>query len=305
MSSKRGVGARLCRRLTVAAVLGLTVLAVPDGDVAPTTSALVKVERAQGIDLSPQVVWILALGSDARMGQDVLRSRADAIQLVGIDTRTGAATAIGVARDSWVAIPGHGSNRINAALFYGGPQLMAETMKGLTGIEPDYVMVSSFWGLRHMVDAIGGITVDSEFAFSDPYLRPEGYRVGKNKLEGYGALHFARIRKSLPRGDFDRSANQQEVIAAIQRKVAANADRPGFLDTGVLSVLKNMDAQVRPAELFRLARAVAAVDPGKVTGCVLTGSFANVGGASVVMPDTALAKRWGDDARKDARIERC
>ncbi|MFS3129938.1 LCP family protein [Nocardioides sp. Bht2] len=293
------------RRLAIGAVLGVTALSVPDGAVAPTTSALVAVDRAEGIDLSPDVIWILALGSDARLGQNVTRSRADAIQLVGINTRTGAATAIGVARDSWVPIPGHGSNRVNAALFYGGPQLMAKTIEGLIGIEPDYVMVSSFWGLRHMVDAIGGVTVDSRFAFSDPYLAPQGYRVGKNKVEGYGALHFARIRKSLPRGDFDRSANQQEVIAAIQRKVAANADRPGFLDVGTLAVLKNMDAQVSPKVLFQLARAVAAVDARRITGCVLTGSFANIGGASVVLPDRALAKRWGDDARKDAVIKRC
>ena len=50
------------------------------------------------------------------------RTRGDALQLIGINTRTGAAAAIGIPRDSWVAIPGYGSNRINAALYFGGPQ---------------------------------------------------------------------------------------------------------------------------------------------------------------------------------------
>lgn len=306
---KRQVGRRLgvkwLRNTALAGVLGVSLLAVPDSAVLPTDTALVKVQRAQGVDLSPDVVWILALGSDARQGEDVLRSRADAIQLVGINTRTGAATSIGVARDSWVSIPGHGSNRINAALFFGGPQLMARTVEQLFGIEPDYVLVSSFWGLRHMVDAIGGITVNSKFAFSDPYLRPEGFRQGENRLFGYGALHFARVRKSLPRGDFDRSANQQEVLAAIQRKLAANVDRPGFLDRGVLALLRNTDAQIKPTEAFELARAVAAVDPARITGCVLVGSFATINGASVVVPSTAQARAWGDDARRDAVLKGC
>ncbi len=304
-NGSRRLGLRWMRRAALAGVLGAALLAVPDSAVLPTDTALVKVERSHGVDLSPEVVWILALGSDARMGEDVVRSRADAIQLVGINTRTGAATSIGIARDSWVAIPGRGSNRINAALFFGGPDLMARTVEDLVGIEPDYVMVSSFWGLRHMVDAIGGITVDSRFAFSDPYLRPEGFRQGENRLFGYGALHFARVRKALPRGDFDRSANQQEVLAAIQRKLAANVDRPGFLDRGVVALLRHMDAQISPGDAFELARAVAAVDPRKITGCVLVGGFATIGGASVVVPSTSQARAWGNDARRDAVLDDC
>ena len=50
------------------------------------------------------------------------RSRGDALQLIGMNVKTGAASAIGVPRDSWVDIPGYGSNKINAALYFGGPQ---------------------------------------------------------------------------------------------------------------------------------------------------------------------------------------
>ncbi|MBD8870120.1 LCP family protein [Nocardioides donggukensis] len=296
---------RVLRKAALGLALAGALLVVPEGTVQPTGAALVKVERAQALDLSPDVVWILALGSDARPGGPVLRSRADAIQLVGINTRTGAATSIGVPRDSWVAIPGHGSNRINAGLYFGGPQLMARAVQGLIGIEPDYVMVSSFWGLRGMVDAIGGITVQSAHAFSDPYLRRQGFRVGPNRVQGLGALAFSRIRKDLPRGDFDRSANQQRTLRAIHRTVRDNAARPGFLDRGALAVLRHMDAQVKPGDLFLLARAVADVEPGKVTGCVLAGSIGNVGGASVVFPSRTQARRLGDDARNDATISRC
>lgn len=296
---------RLVRAVAVGATLAVTALVVPNGGVNPTEAALVKVERAQAVDLSPDVIWILALGSDARPGENVTRSRADAIQLVGINTRTGAATAIGIPRDSWVAIPGHGSNRINTGLYYGGPQLMAQAVKGLTGVEADYVMVASFWGLRHMVAGIGGITVDSRHAFSDPYLRPKGFTVGRQHLDGMGALAFSRVRKSLPRGDFDRSANQQETIRAIQAQVARRADEPGFLDKGSLSVLANTDAQIPPKELFRIARAVAGVRQDRITHCVVNGSIGNIGGASVVLPYTAQARQYGADALKDAVISHC
>ncbi|KQY54487.1 MULTISPECIES: LCP family protein [unclassified Nocardioides] len=296
---------RLLSRTALAAVLSATLLLVPNSSVSQTDATLVKVQRAQGVDLSPDVVWILALGSDARPGQNVLRSRADAIQLVGINSRTGAATAIGMPRDSWVSIPGHGSNRINAALYFGGPQLMAETVKGLTGVEPDYVMVASFMGLRNMVTAIGGITVNSRHAFSDPYLRPQGFKVGKQHLGGLGALAFSRVRKSLPRGDFDRSANQQETLQAIHRQVKARQDQPGFLDKGTLAVMQHMDARVPPKELFRIARAVAAVRSDRITHCVVNGSIGNIGGASVVLPYVDQARRYGNDARKDAVISHC
>jgi LCP family protein required for cell wall assembly len=297
--------ARVLRAVLAPLVLGLVLVAVPDSGVRPADTALVKVRSAQGVDLSPDVVWILALGSDARLGEPVLRSRADAIQLVGINTRTGAASAIGIARDSWVSIPGHGSNRINAAMYFGGPQLMAEAVRGLVGIEPDYVFTASFHGLAKMVKAVGGVTVDSRYAFSDPYLRPKGYSRGANKLNGFGAVWFARIRKSLPGGDFDRSANQQELIRAIHAKVRANGDRPGFLEKGTFAVLRNMDANVAPQELYRIAQAMTMVQPGKLKGCVVRGSFGNVNGASIVFPDRAQARRYGAAARRDATLGRC
>jgi len=296
---------RVVRRAALGVVLAASLFLVPNADVNPTDTALVRVPSAEGVDLSPDVLWILALGSDARPGQSVTRSRADAIQLVGINTRTGAATSIGVPRDSWVGIPGHGNEKINAAMYFGGPKLMAQSVARLVGIEPDYVMVSSFPGLRHMVDAIGPITVTSPIAFSDSHLRPQGFKKGSQKVGGEGAVAFSRIRKALLRGDFERSANQQRTIRGIHNKIRANATKPGFIEKGVLSVLKNMDAQVSPTELYRIAQAITQVQPGKITGCVVLGSIGNVGGASVVFPDVSQARRFGNDARKDATIKSC
>jgi len=297
---------RLVKVGVLAGVLALTAVALPSSTVAPDEVLLMKVKRAEGVDVGDPVVWILAVGSDARPGEDMTHSRGDALQLVGLNTRTGAATSIGVPRDSWVSIPGHGYNKINAALYYGGPQSMADAMNSLVGIQADYVFVTRFPFFENMVNSIGGVDVQNPRPFSDPYLKADGFPQGKVHLTGYGAMAFSRIRKSLPGGDFERSANQQRVLSGIQAKVAARADEPGFLERGVLTVLKNTSTNLSPAELFRLANAVAQVDPRKITGCVVQGGIGVAGGGqSVVFPYVDQARRYGDDARPDATIKRC
>ena len=296
---------RTLRLLTLGVVLTLAALVVPDASMKSTDIELVRVHRAAGVDLDPEVVWILAVGSDARPGQDMTRTRGDALQLIGMNTRTGAATAIGVPRDSWVDIPGHGHDKINASLFYGGPQLLGRTVGNLVGIQPDYVFVTRFKFFIAMVNSIGGIDVRNPVAFDDTYLKPEGFRAGRIHLGGYDAMAFSRIRHNLLRGDFDRSANQERVLRGIQAKVRARADQRGFMERGVLSVMAHLHTDLPPAELFRLAQAMARVEPGKITSCVVQGSIGSIGGASVVLPFTSQARRLGNEARKDATLEHC
>lgn len=296
---------RTVRLVTIGLVLAVAAFVVPDSAVKSTEVTLVKVNRADGVDLTPDVVWILAVGSDARPGQDMTRSRGDALQLIGMNTRTGAASAIGVPRDSWVSIPGHGYEKINAALYFGGPQLLGQAVGNLVGIQPDYVFVTRFPFFEDMVNDIGGIDVLNPVAFDDTYLKPNGFRKGRLHLRGYDAMAFARIRHNLIRGDFDRSANQQRVLRGIQAKVRARAHVPGFVERGVLSVMQHLHTDLSPVELFRFAQAVAHVDPHKITTCVVQGGIGNIGGASVVLPFVDQARRLGDEARNDATIERC
>jgi LCP family protein required for cell wall assembly len=296
---------RPLRLLTIGLVLAVAAFVVPDSAVKSTEVALVKVDRANGVDLTPDVIWILAVGSDARPGEDMTRSRGDALQLVGMNTETGAATAIGIPRDSWVAIPGHGYEKINASLYFGGPQLLGQTVGNLVGIQPDYVFVSRFKFFQAMIRDIGGIDVVNPIAFDDTYLKPEGFSKGRLHLGGYDAMAFSRIRHNLIRGDFDRSANQQRVLRGIQAKVRARSAVPGFMERGVLTVMQHLYTDLSPAELFRLAQAMAQVEPHKITNCVVQGGIGDVGGASVVLPYVDQARRLGDEARNDATIDRC
>lgn len=282
------------------AILALTVVLVPDAGTPRIDATLVRVDGAHAIDARTDVVWILALGSDARPGEPVLGSRADAIQLVGLNTRTGHATVIGIPRDSYVDIPGHGSDKINAAMVYGGPQLMARAVADMVGLTPDYVFTTSFWGLQNMISAVGGVRVYSPFAWSLPVA---SVHVGLNDLDGVEAIAFARMRHALPGGDFDRSRDQGYLLTAALRRVQAISAVPGSLERLLVSFLKNVDVDLPPSELYRLARAALEVRADKVQICPVRGSTGYVGAASVVYPDVARARSLIRRARDDARVE--
>jgi polyisoprenyl-teichoic acid--peptidoglycan teichoic acid transferase len=296
---------RAARLVALGMVLVVCATLAPSSSVKPTDLALVKLKQATAVDTSPDVIWVLAVGSDARPGEDMTHTRGDALHLIGIDSKTGAAADIGVPRDSWVDIPGVGHSKINAALYYGGPELLGQTVGNLLGIQPDYVFVTRFTFFQNMIKSIGGVDVNNPVAFSDSSLKPKGFPQGHLHLGPWDALAFSRIRHDLLRGDFDRSANQQRVLAGIQARIRDSAAKPGWIEDHVLTAMQNMNTNASPSEIYRLARAVAAVKPSKVTQCVLQGGIGDIGGASVVLPYVDQAKRLGDRARNDATLESC
>ncbi len=281
-------------------ICALTLVLVPDSGTSRIDAVLARVEGAQAVDAETDVVWILALGSDARPGQSVLGSRADAIQLVGINARSGDATIIGIPRDSYVPIPGYGSNKINAAMVYGGPQLMARAVADMMGLAPDYVFTTSFWGVQNMVSAVGGVRVFSPFAWSLPVAT---VRRGMNELDGVEAIAFARMRHALPGGDFDRSRDQGYLLNGTLHRVRELTQRPGALERLLVSFMRNVHVDLPPAELYRLARVVLQVDPQRVQICPVRGGTGSVGGASVVLPDVDQARSLIARARGDAIVE--
>jgi LCP family protein required for cell wall assembly len=297
---------RAAKLVTLGVILAVVTLTLPDSSPRSTELALVKVHEAVAADINQHVISILAVGSDARPGEDFTHTRGDALQLVTINTQTHAASIIGVPRDSWVDIPGHGNDKINASLYYGGPELMGRTVGNLIGVQPTYVFVTRFQYLTQMVHWLGGIDIRNPTAFSDSSLKPKGFKAGRIHLSGYDAVAYSRIRHTLPRGDFDRSAHQEIVLKAIQAKVRANADKPGFIEHGVLDAMSHLYTNLPPTELFRLAQVLAQVDPGKVRSCVVQGGIGtSSGGASIVLPYVSEARDMGNQIRKDGTLSHC
>ena len=285
--------------LALGLVLGLGLHSRPDA-----SFSLVKVETARAVDFDSGAVWLLLLGSDAHAdeGTELMDGRADAIQLVGVDFDAGTAVAFGVPRDSWVDLDDHGMNRINAGLPLGGTTLMASSVEDLFGITPDYVVTIGTDALAQLVDGVGGIEVDTPRDVSEPDSGLD-IRQGRNRIGGAEAVGFARARYRLPRGDFDRSANHQELMRGVARQLSAHRDDIGFLEANVLRAIGVLDTNLDPQELYRLTQAVAQVDLSQVTTCVLSGTPGTENGASIVYVDREQAARLGRDTRDDARLD--
>lgn len=171
---------------------------------------------------------ILLVGSDgrdelsqadrARLGTgDVQGQRADTMMLL-YKPEHGRSVVMSFPRDSYVEIPGHGKNRINAAFAFGGPQLLVETVEANTGIAIDGYLEIGFLGVVNAVDAVGGIDVclDEPIKDRDSHL---DLPAGCQTLDGVDALGYVRMRKADSRGDLGRVERQREVISTLSKKV--------------------------------------------------------------------------------------
>lgn len=288
----------LTRLVSLAAVLAVGCLVVPDSAVHPTRISLTKAENARSVDFADDVVWILVLGSDARPGQDLDEGNTDAIHLVGLDVPSRRAAGIGIPRDFWMQLP-DGLDRINTAYEEGGGELVSALVEELVGFAPHYVMAAGFDTFRDLVDTVGGITVHADEALPDL-----GIRRGPNDFDGAQALDYARTREFI-RGDFVRSANQQQIMIGILRQLLVREDEEGFIEGGAMAALQGLSTDLPPTELYRLAQAVTQIRPDRVTTCVLPGTDETTeGGGAVLIPDDDAAQRIGDDVRDDARVDR-
>jgi LCP family protein required for cell wall assembly len=290
----------LRRWLSLGLLLTLVAFVLPDSSHKPADFALLKVEHAQTVDTQQRVIWLLTLGSDARKGQSITHSRADSIHLVGVNTRTGQGTIIGIPRDSYVSIPGHGSDKINASMVYGGPQLTARTVEQISGVRFDYVFLTDFGGFASLIHELGGIRVRPPMAMND---LGHSFKPRMQWMNGSDALGFSRIRHGLPGGDFDRTLNQGRVLKAGLERARALADQPGKFEQMMWRAISRMNSNLSPAEMYRLGRVMLTIHPNGVRNCRITGGFGTAGGASIVNPDLDRLHRLVRDARGDGVLD--
>ena len=208
----------------------------------------------------------------------------DSIHIAGVNPRLGRVSVLGIPRDSWVPIPGAGTNRINAALAAGGPELLVRTVEQLTGIRIDAYVLTGFQGFMHLVKAVGGLRVRIPYPIDDTSARAH-LRRGMQHLSGPEALAFSRARHDVPAGDFSRSFNQGRVIIAalaeLRRQIAQ--DSPSALIPWVVAGGQILRTDLGLSDLFELLLAAPAFDPSKVRNDVASGSGATIDGRSVVL----------------------
>ena len=130
-------------------------------------------------------------------------------------------TMVSIPRDSYVEIPGYGSDKINSASSFGGAPLLAQTVEQATGLRIDHYAEIGFDGFAVMVDAVGGVTMCPAEPIDDP-LAGIDLPAGCQKLDGRNALGYVRTRAT-PRADLDRMVNQRQFMSALLHRAASPA----------------------------------------------------------------------------------
>ena len=174
-------------------------------------------------------VNILILGGDSRGTKNTKEiPRSDSIMIASIDPVTKKASLFSILRDTYVEIPGYGSDRINAAFAYGGPKLAMETVSRYTGLEIQYFVYTDFQGFMALVDSIGGIYIDVEkdMKYQDAWDGHEfdiNLKKGPQQLDGKTALQYVRFRHDAT-SDFTRTERQRKFMTAVATKMQSTTN---------------------------------------------------------------------------------
>ena len=243
---------------------------------------------------------ILVLGTDnapiaARAGDN----HSDSIMLVRTDPSHHRVSYLSIPRDLVVPIAGVGTTKINAAMQVGGPALAIRTVRAVTGVDVNHVIVVNFADFRELIDALGGVTIDvprpilsnrfdCPFATQTACLRWPGWRFdkGPQHMDGQRALIYSRIRENQldpAETDFTRQARQQAVTQAVLSK---------FTSIGtLLSLPFDGDSLVKPIatdlttwQMIELGWVKFRSSSGSTLHCRLGGDF-GVGGTGEPSPD--------------------
>jgi len=190
-------------------------------------------------------VNILLLGGDGRSESDAGRS--DAILLLSVDPVSKQAQLFSILRDTYVDIPGHGRNKINAALAFGGPELAIQTVSNFVGMPVHYYFYVGLEAFVKLVDALGGIDNDVEKDMkytdtSDKEALQINLKKGYQHLDGNKALQYVRFRHDAM-SDYTRTERQRKFLKAVAEQVQSAStifNLPRILDQTAPYISTNM-----------------------------------------------------------------
>lgn len=216
-----------------------------------------------------EVFRFLLLGTDGK----TRNGRSDTLILVGVYPRTHKVIAVSIPRDSYVSIPGHGMDKINAAYRLGGPQLTIQTVRNLFPTLPvTHYVRCDFKGFQKMVDILGGVTIDVEepMRYTDTkqglFIRLEQ---GRQTLHGYDAMCYVRFRSD-GLADIGRTRRQQKFLRAALQQALQVSTIPRSL--ALLNALRTYaDTDLTPRQIADLARVLAHVRSDDFLAATLPG----------------------------------
>jgi LCP family protein required for cell wall assembly len=295
---RQGAGAGRWTRRVLLALLVVLVLLV--GTLLFFYTRIDKVDALQDYDGRPAAGagtnWLI-VGSDSREGLSdqqvkdlhlgkVAGRRTDTIILLH-RPESGPPTLVSLPRDSYVPIPGHGRNKLNAAYAFGSAPLLARTVETVTGLRIDHYAEVGFGGFVGMTDAVGGVQLCPKRNIND---HKSGLHVKKGcqEMDGATALAYVRARYFDPQGDLGRVKRQQEFLGAVFDEAVSpatllNPFRVLSLGDAATTAL-TIDNGDGPVSLLRFAltmRAVAGGDGKRVTVPVADINYSTPAGSAV------------------------
>lgn len=232
-----------------------------------------------------------SLGTGSNEGR-----RTDSIILVHVPSGGGRSALISIPRDSFLPIPGNGTNKVNAAFAIGGPALLVQTLEQATGLRIDGYVEIGFGGFARVVDSLGGVRICVPFPMNDRDAHIN-LKKGCQVLDGKNALGFVRARKSDPRGDIGRAERQRQFLAAVVAQAAtvgtvANPVRWwSFTHASVSGLTVGEDTSLLDA--LRVVRTMQGAGSGDSLSLVVPLSSTNTStsaGSSVIWDDAAAAR---------------
>lgn len=160
---------------------------------------------------------VLLIGQDRRETEDVSQARSDTMILCSFNQKTGKITMTSFLRDLYVPIPGHGSNRINAAYAIGGMALLRQTIQENFQVSIDGCIEVDFVQFTQIIDLLGGVRLSVRQDEADIINQETGSALteGEQLLDGAQALAYSRIRYLDADGDFSRTNRQRKVMSAL------------------------------------------------------------------------------------------
>ncbi len=265
-----------------------------------------KLERGERVDL-----LLLGYGGVGHDGANLT----DSIMLVSLEPKTHVATLISVPRDLWVRVAADRpfEAKVNAAFAAGadqgdrdlGMRIATRTLEPVLGVRIDRTIALDFHAFRTVVDAVGGIDVTVQRAFSARYPKNDDpsidaswttvtFDAGPRHMDGETALRYARARYADgPEGtDFARAARQQQVVLATRERVV-RTNSVGTLLELLGALRENVRTDLSVADMRALASFARDYDDSRTVRAALTNENVLVD-ATLANGAYALLPRSGD-----------
>jgi len=190
------------------------------------TSRKVSDKRAQEVSLEAQEPFsVLMLGVDEREGD---KGRSDTMIVLTVNPELETVKMLSIPRDTRVEIVGRGTeDKINHAYAFGNEEMAMATVENFLDIPIDYYIKVNMEGFQDIVDAVGGITVNNSFEFSNGGIT---FKEGQIGLTGEEALSYVQMRYDDPQGDFGRQQRQRQIIRGVIREGASLSSLTNFGD---------------------------------------------------------------------------